>query len=945
MSSFYTLVLAFLLALTIIDTQAQQTPSKATGSAKGIVRDTVRNYVLKSATVSIHRASDSTLLSYQISNIYGEFNFSNLPINTPLNIEISHVGYHLLRKKFTIPAGKNMINLQTLIISPRDITLKDVVISIPPISMNGDTLEFNAAAFKLDSNAVVEDLLRKIPNITMWGDGQITVNGREVKNILVNGKPFFGGSTKIATQNIPKNAIEKIQVYRTLERKVNPLDSTLEINLKLKKKMNIGYFGKVGGGYGTHKHYDSDANLNVFTPRMELALVGAANNINKGLNDVRTLMANSTFKGTGTNVEYQSDFRSTGLNQSKATGVSFTYNFIESPTYENKSALRSDYFIQSRNGKFQSEQQTTTTINNTDKIVVKNTEEATNLTTKQKFSSNYQWTKNRHSLTLNQSFNKDHGRSINETLRTAENAQNVLTSTNNTLSQNKFSNSNVNVNAKYQSAFDTKKPRSLLNSFIADYTLRANDNQNQRLNITKFSAYTTEDADKTFNRKYDITSDGMNHQIGFTIGNLKSGIFGDGKLQWIDLSFNNKLNIDQENSKSNVKDLNKNTNIYENNEYLSNKMRSLAINETPALNLSKTINKGLSNRYTKSLTFTFSPKQQFIYQKNRSDRAIQNINRTYSTFVPEADISYRNIQFGEFRKNYTLGYSTMVSIPNIQQLAPLTDSTNLYYLQKGNLKLKEAVQKSISLSYSYSDLKTKNTLNYGASLNAGITSNGFTDSVLIDDQNRRTIYFVNSNGNKFLTLNGNIRKALKLKTSEIQLNVNTALNITKTPGYTNSVFNYSNDLSTSSRFSVNYTYKDYLAIEGTQSLDTYYSRQEAFNTEYSGQNYATTISSSYNVTKKITVNSNVRFNSSSSSGASKAINFTIWNASVMYRFLKGNNAEFKLSALDLLHENNSVINYGNANSFTIGTQNVLEQYFLVTLAYYPRQFGTKGAKK
>ena len=98
------------------------------------------------------------------------------------------------------------------------------------------------------------------------------------------------------------------------------------------------------------------------------------------------------------------------------------------------------------------------------------------------------------------------------------------------------------------------------------------------------------------------------------------------------------------------------------------------------------------------------------------------------------------------------------------------------------------------------------------------------------------------------------------------------------------------------------------------------------------------------MTKKFTLNSNISLNSNRTS-ASKSINYNIWNASAVYRLLKGNNAEFKFTALDLLRQNNSIINTGSANSFTFATRNVLQQYFMTTFSYYPRQFGKNGVKK
>ncbi|MCX2451416.1 hypothetical protein OQX61_09045 [Pedobacter sp. PLR] len=941
---FRILITAVLLAVTLINTKAQTINPSHIGTAKGILRDTVHNYVLKSATVSIYKAADSTLLSYQISNNYGEFKFNNLPVNLLLKVEISHVGYQALSKKFTIPAAKNLLDLQTMIVKPRDISLQEVMISIPPVSMNGDTLEFNASAFKLDSNAVVEDLLRKIPNITLWGDGQITVNGREVKSILVNGKPFFGGDTKMATQNIAKNALEKIQVYNTIKNKSNPLDSTLEVNLKLKKGKDIGYFGKIGAGYGTNKRYESDLSFNIFSPKMEIALIGASNNVNKIANNIQALQSNSTFKGVGTNVAYQPDFRTSGLHQPNAGGVAFTYNFIEKPTYDKKNSLNSNYFLQNKNSENLYEAKTTTTLNNNEIITEKNSRKTNDVSTNHKFDSKYEWVKKNKSLNISQYLTVNQGETNSGSFRAAENGQNILTSTNNSINQSNYKNTSFNLFANYVLGQNYMKYNQRFKGFNATYNLTVNENSAQRLNITEFKSYTDPGANKNFNRKYDTQSEGINQQIDVELPNIKSIIFGNSKLAGIDFSITNNLNINHNKDHNRVKDLDEASQNYQNNDYLTNQIQTNVINETTGLNIKKTFSKSLSNRFNKDLSFNLSPNQQFIYQNNQSDRSFQNIKRSYSQFLPNATASYVHYQYGDFYKSYRLNYTTTLHIPTIYQLAPLTDSTNLYALQKGNVNLKAALEKKIHFSYSHTDQTNKNTLNYNLNFSAGTIKNNIVDSVLIDDQNRRTIYLVNADGHKYINFYGSIRKAIKLKTSEIQVSLNTSINSSRQPGYTNDVFSFSKNFNTNTALELNYTYKSDLALVLGESFSTYQSKQEAFNTEYSGKTLTTTLRSSYNITKKLTLNNIVSFNSSAAA-ATKTVNFTIWNANATYRFLKGNNAEFKFSALDLLRENNSIINYGNANGFTVGTQNVLEQYFMITFSYYPRQFGKKGVKK
>jgi hypothetical protein len=129
----------------------------------------------------------------------------------------------------------------------------------------------------------------------------------------------------MATQNIPKGAIDKIQVYQEQQNINNPIDSTTAINIKLKKNKNFGNFGKIASGYGTHKRYQVDANINYLNPQTQLGIVGASNNVNNIAEDASTLMRNSTYKGIGASIEYQPDFRTQGINQPNSAGFIFQY--------------------------------------------------------------------------------------------------------------------------------------------------------------------------------------------------------------------------------------------------------------------------------------------------------------------------------------------------------------------------------------------------------------------------------------------------------------------------------------------------------------------------------------------------------------------------------------------------------------------------------------------
>src|SRR5690606_14216306 len=165
----------------------------------------------------------------------------------------------------------------------------NAVVILAPVSLNGDTIEFNADAFALDTNAVIEDLLHKLPGMVVWGDGMITCNGKEIPNVLVNGEPFFGSDKGIALQNIDKEAVKKLQVYdaRPEEKKLeDPLNPNYEMNVVLKEGRERMYFGNLTAAGGTQERYEGNVNLNVANRKTQSTVAYSANNTNKYLNSV-----------------------------------------------------------------------------------------------------------------------------------------------------------------------------------------------------------------------------------------------------------------------------------------------------------------------------------------------------------------------------------------------------------------------------------------------------------------------------------------------------------------------------------------------------------------------------------------------------------------------------------------------------------------------------------
>jgi len=172
---------------------------------------------LEMATVTIF-GHDSSIITYQLSDKDGMFNIEKLPLGKKLLVNITYGGYINYNDSIQLKARKTDTLNVYMVLNTTD-SLGVIVTAAIPVRMNGDTLEINPAAFKMKTDAVVEELLNQVAGITIWSDGSITVNGKQVQSVLVDGKPFMGSSdARVATQNLPKSAIDKIQLYHENDR-------------------------------------------------------------------------------------------------------------------------------------------------------------------------------------------------------------------------------------------------------------------------------------------------------------------------------------------------------------------------------------------------------------------------------------------------------------------------------------------------------------------------------------------------------------------------------------------------------------------------------------------------------------------------------------------------------------------------------------------------------
>jgi hypothetical protein len=253
----------------------------------GILIDSQDTTELMQATVRLLKANkDSTFVKGTTTDMNGVFNLKGIKPGKYL-LRCSYLGYNELIKHVTVGDDGRDINMGIIKMDPNTVMLKEtVVVGVKsPITVKEDTIEFNADTYKTQANAVVEDLLKRLPGVEVGSDGKITANGKEVKKILIDGKEFFSDDPTVASKNIPAEMINKLQV---IDRKsdlarltgVDDGDDETVINLTVKKGMNNGWFGTVNAGYGTDERYAGNVMINHFRDGNQLTILGGGNNVN-----------------------------------------------------------------------------------------------------------------------------------------------------------------------------------------------------------------------------------------------------------------------------------------------------------------------------------------------------------------------------------------------------------------------------------------------------------------------------------------------------------------------------------------------------------------------------------------------------------------------------------------------------------------------------------------
>jgi hypothetical protein len=639
----------------------------------GSVKDSIEGPLLAATTVILTKA-DSVLTGFSITNDNGEFEISDIKAGDYI-LQITYIGYGTFGKEFTAGGLDKIINLGEFVLQSSNL-LETIEIKgeLVPIIVKKDTVEYNAAAYKVKPNASVEELLKKLPGMEVDKEGNITSEGENVQQVLVDGKKFFGTDAKMATKNIPADAVKKVKVYdkKSDKAEITGIDDgneTKTIDLELKEDKKSGMFGQLEGGYGTDDRFGTKANVFSFSKNTQLAVIGKYNNLNNtGLSwdEFYTLKSAG---GSGGRVSSNGAPINQGENigDAKSGTGGLNFNYIKSKFTD----LNVSYFISGEN-----------------KLLTQDSEAENFLERGNFFSNNsiFEDTEN-----LRHNFNTEYKTNIDSTKRlTLSGSLNFANSTSDAIAEE----------------------NNLSSELIAlSRNSSANNDENKNLNFSAGMQYTARLNNK--GRSWSANSSYSNNNENY-INDLFQDLYfydNDGNLTTNDI-INQTEATDQQNDNFNfglsyteplATDLYLSGEIgYSNNGSNRDKLISDIIqNEEPITNddLSGLFNNDYQSK-TAGLSLvknTENSKYQLgaTYQ-NSNLKGTQNelspIDRSFNFILPRfsADLDKLNID---------IDYTTSVNEPSISQLQPVPDNSNALSLILGNENLVPEYRHRLNIRY------------------------------------------------------------------------------------------------------------------------------------------------------------------------------------------------------------------------------------------------------
>ena len=896
---------------------------------QGSLKDSIANRALNSATVSLVYAKDSSLVSFSRTNEAGVFNFKNVAPGNYL-ISVSYVGY--VPKWVPVLTGTDKTVEMGLIYMNDVNSMSTVTVTArrPPVVINGDSVEFNSENFKTAPNAVVEDLLKKMPGMEVDKAGGITVNGKKVTKVFVNGKEFFTGDPVMATKNLPADAVDKIQVYdrKSDQAMFTGIDDGSEetaINLKLKKDRNKSTFGKLNGGAGTPSVFDAQGTINVINNDEQFSAIGGANNTNRqnfsGRNIINFSGGGGGRPGAGGGVTInfsggsgETDANAQGIADTYSIGGNYSNIFNDKKTEFNANLSVSDV---TRNNNSFSKTQNLTPGNAFNRISNSNSIAGNK---QQNFGSTID-----HKVSDNFSFRFTPSLGLQQTTNYSEDSTQTYLTNGNLLNSNTTMSSSASdaVNAASTLLLRKKfaKKGRTISSTITQSFNRSNSTGNQfteQLSYLNNTLANDSILDQQNTRKGENTS--------YSANLIYTEPLGKKSL----LEFNTYLSKSIGSSSRRIFDRNDVTDTYDLlNTRLTNEFNSEYTYSGGGMSYR-------SNQKKYNFSTGLSLQKAVLDGENISAKT--KLSQSFQDILPNATFRYNFSQ----TKNLNIDYRTSTNQPSITQLQPVLDQSNINRQSIGNPDLKRSYVHNLNIRFFSSKILAGK--NFFSTLNASTTNNSIVnyDSVLPN----RTILTkpVNVDGAYRINTSLNYGFAIKKLKSRLNFGLNAGLN--NNISYANGLLNTIVTKSTGPSMSYTYIVDDVIDINLTARYSFSQTSNEVnptLNTNFLTKVFGADMTNYLPLNIVLNQSFNYAINTGRAEGFNTAV--PIWNASFSKFFLKNKRAEIKMSAFDLLNKNIGINRNVSQNQIVDRSYNVISQYFMLTFTYSLQKSGLGGGAR
>jgi len=911
-----------------------QTAARTT--IKGIVCDTA-GISVPSAMVMLLSAKDSALTNYMMADEKGAFEFRNVK-NIGYLLKIQHMSYIPYQKSLPVSSGDltDQGRIKLKLISK---VLREVVIEAAkaPLKFYGDTIEYDATAFKVPPGSTVEDLLRRLPGVDVDVAGNIKSEGKSVKRLYVEGKTFFGTDPLFATKNLGAEIVSKVQFFdekselETFSGVKEPVHNTKAMNLSLKEEFKQGGFGKVTAQVGDQDRRALKGNYNRFDKKQMLSFIGYGNNLNQtGVNwddygdytgqsisgSISGDFVSSGYMDMGMSNPIRNSFDGRGLTDNYGGGVNYNldnnktkisanYNYNET-TRKLFQTSNKETFLQS--GSFKNAD----TTHNLDFLgkhylefcIERTIDKATALSSKTYIN-----------------FSTSKGNSSTKSLFLDTN--NVMNQRLNQINNNNFNSWNVNSTAVFKHSF---KKEGVVFFWSGGVTAVKSSGLDNPFSINRFF-----EANSFTDQIRELTTNNSNNTTQF-----KSD------MKWYKpLSKRLKLDVAY-NFRA--------TNTIQDKLTQNSAIQNIQVDTLTAYYT----NTNFYNRIGTTLTYSY----KYLYFRAWVDAQQIQINGKYSLRKETPDLIdpmhkiYSNL-LPNFGINYSFskmtsiggGYRESISTPTITDLMPVGNVNDPSWLIKGNANLQASHDHGLSLDFrsqfkflssnlyvTFDYKETKNSISMGRSYN------------LIDKVGWQTVIRPeNMNGIKKQTSLSINYYNIRLIESKLRMGINSNFGFGKSPTLINEIETFEKNRSTSLGANINITLsqKLFLDLSGSMNFNTMKLNQ-GNNYDQKIRYYSTNSALRWQIATYTYFESNFNYSVYKNESLGFDRNIPLLNASIRQIVGKAKRIELRLLANDIFNKNLSISQSASELYIMSTTANNLARYFLLSLSYNLRGFVNKS---